>query len=169
AGCGKRCGDGMGGGGMGGGSPRGTAMMGGNAATAARVTVEPQTAMQAQAALDSFEAVAALFGQRREVMLQNAIENYVHLVKFEQGHLEVRVDEAAPRALVGQMAQKLTEWTGQRWVVSLSREEGAPTIGSRKQAAQQNLRAEIESSPVVAEVLRVFPGAKIVDIKNAED
>lgn len=159
----------LGGGGMGGGSPRGTAMMGGNAATAARVTAEPQTAMQAQAALDSFEAVAALFGQRREVMLQNAIENYVHLVKFEQGHLEVRVDEAAPRALVGQMAQKLTEWTGQRWVVSLSREEGAPTIGSRKQAAQQNLRAEIESSPVVAEILRVFPGAKIIDIKNAED
>ena len=159
----------LGSGGMGGGSPRGTAMSGGNAVSAARIPAEPQAAMQAQAALASFEDVAELFGQRREVLLQNAIETYVHAVKFEQGHLEVRVEENAPRALVGQMAQKLTEWTGQRWVVSLSREEGAPTIASRKQAAQQNLRSEIESSPIVAEVLRVFPGAKIIDIKNPEN
>lgn len=159
----------LGGGGMGGGSPRGTAMSGGNAVSAARIPAEPQAAMQAQAALASFEDVAELFGQRREVLLQNAIETYVHAVKFEQGHLEVRVEENAPRALVGQMAQKLTEWTGQRWVVSLSREEGAPTIACRKQAAQQNLRSEIESSPIVAEVLRVFPGAKIIDIKNPEN
>lgn len=159
----------LGGGGMGGGSPRGTAMSGGNAVSTARIPADPQLAMQAQATLASFEDVAELFGQRREVLLQNAIETYVHAVKFEQGHLEVRVEENAPRALVGQMAQKLTEWTGQRWVVSLSREEGAPTIASRKQAAQQNLRSEIESSPIVAEVLRVFPGAKIVDIKNPEN
>lgn len=159
----------LGGGGMGGGSPRGTAMSSGSTVSAARIPAERQPAMQAQATLASFEDVAELFGQRREVLLQNAIETYVHAVKFEQGHLEVRVEENAPRALVGQMAQKLTEWTGQRWVVSLSREEGAPTIASRKQAAQQNLRSEIESSPIVAEVLRVFPGAKIVDIKNSEN
>ena len=159
----------LGGGGMGGGSPRGTAMLGTSAVSAARVTSEPQAAMQAQASLNNFEDVAALFGLRREALLQNAIESYVHLVKFEQGHLEVRMEEDAPRALVGQMAQKLTEWTGQRWVVSLSREQGAPTIGSLKQAAQQNERAEIEATPVVAEILRVFPGAKIIDIKNDTD
>ena len=45
----------------------------------------------------------------------------------------------------------------------------ATAAASRKQAAQQNLRSEIESSPIVAEVLRVFPGAKIVDIKNPEN
>ncbi len=159
----------LGGGGMGGGGPRGTAMMGGSAVSAARITSDPQPAMQAQATLNSFEEAVALFGQRREALLQNAIENHVHLVKFEHGHLEVRMEDDAPRALVGQMAQKLTEWTGQRWVVSLSREQGAPTIGSLKQAAAQSERAEIEATPVVAEILRVFPGAKIIDIKNEAD
>jgi len=155
------------GGGMGGGSPRGTAMQNASAVSAARAAApEPQQAVQAQAVLNSFEDVAALFGQRREALLQNTIETYVHPVKFAQGHLEVRLSEDAPRALVGQMAQKLTEWTGQRWVVSLSREEGAPTIASRKQVQQQGLRAEVEASPVVAEVLKVFPGAKIIEIKN---
>lgn len=155
--------------GMGGGGPRGTAMMGGGAATAARFTTDPQPAMQAQVMPASFEEAVALFGQRREALLQNAIENFVHLVKFEPGHLEVRVEDEAPRALVGQMAQKLTEWTGQRWVISLSREEGAPTIGSLKQAAKQSLQAEIEATPVVAEILKAFPGAKIIEIKNDQE
>lgn len=159
----------LGGPGGAGGSPRGTAMMGGAAVSAARFSEEPQAGMQAQAVLNTFEDVAALFGQRREALLQNAIETHVHAVKFEPGHIEVRLTEDAPRALVGQMAQKLTEWTGQRWVVSLSREEGAPTIASRKQAAQQSLRAEVEASPIVAEVLKVFPGTKILEIKNSDE
>ncbi|MDP2206093.1 MAG: DNA polymerase III subunit gamma/tau [Alphaproteobacteria bacterium] len=158
------------GGGMGGGSPRGTAMQNTSAVSAARMAApEPQQVLQAQAVLNSFEDVAALFGQRREALLQNTIETHVHPVKFAQGHLEVRLTEDAPRALVGQMAQKLTEWTGQRWVVSLSREEGASTIASRKQAQMQNLRAEVEASPIVAAVLTAFPGAKITEIKNKTD
>lgn len=151
----------------GGGSPRGTAMTHTHAVSAVRVTADPQPAMQAQAVLNNFEDVAALFGLRREALMQNAVETFVHPVKFEQGHLEIRLADGAPRALVGQMSQKLTEWTGQRWVVSLSREEGDETIASRKQKTLQSQKAEIESSPIVAAVLTTFPGAKIIEI--AED
>src|SRR5690606_26360651 len=115
---------------------------------------EPQQGYQAQ--LHSFEDVVALFGERREVLLQAALENHVHLVKFEQGHLEVRVDEGAPRNLVGEMTKYLNQWTGQRWMISLSREKGAETIGSLKRAAVDAVRADVEASPVVAAVLLEF-------------
>ena len=156
----------QGGGGSGFGAPRGTAMQRTGAVSATAVASEPQQGYQAQ--LHSFEDVVALFGERREVLLQAALENHVHLVKFEQGHLEVRVDEGAPRNLVGEMTKYLNQWTGQRWMISLSREKGAETIGSLKRAAVDAVRADVEASPVVAAVLLEFPGAKILEIKDRE-
>lgn len=150
------------------GAPRGTAMQrsgttGASAVSAHAVSADPQGGFQAQ--LSSFEDVVALFGQMREILLQAALENHVHLVKFAQGHLEVRVDDTAPRNLIGQVTKCLNDWTGQRWVISLSREEGQPTIGSRKRAAVDAVRAEVEASPVVAEILNNFEGAKIIEIR----
>ncbi len=145
------------------GAPRGTAMQRMGAVSATVVASEPQQGYQAQ--LHSFEDVVALFGQMREVLLQSALENYVHLVKFEQGHLEVRIADGAPRTLVGDITKYLNQWTGQRWMISLSREKGAETIGSLKRTAVDAVRSDVEASPVVAAVLLEFPGAKILDIK----
>lgn len=156
----------QGSGGSGFGAPRGTAMQRTGAVSATAVASAPQQGYQAQ--LHSFEDVVALFGQRREVLLQAALENHVHLVKFEQGHLEIRVDDAAPRNLVGEMTKYLNQWTGQRWMISLSREKGAETIGNLKRAAVDAVRADVEASPVVAAVLLEFPGAKILEIKDRD-
>ncbi|HEX2751660.1 MAG TPA: DNA polymerase III subunit gamma/tau [Alphaproteobacteria bacterium] len=145
------------------GAPRGTAMQRTGAVSATAVASEPQQGYQAQ--LHSFEDVVALFGQMREVLLQAALENYVHLVKFEQGHLEVRIADGAPRTLVGDITKYLNQWTGQRWMISLSREKGAETIGSVKRAAVDAVRSDVEASPVVAAALLEFPGAKILEIK----
>lgn len=160
----------QGAGGSGFGAPRGTAMQHGgqqtSAVSATAVASAPQTGYQMQ--LQSFEDVVALFGQMREVLLQSALENYVHLVKFEQGHIELRLADGAPRTLVGDMTKYLNQWTGQRWMISLSREAGAETIGNRKRAAVEAVRAEVEASPVVAATLLAFPGAKVIEIKDRD-
>jgi len=160
----------QGAGGSGFGAPRGTAMQHGgqqtSAVSATAVASAPQTGYQMQ--LQSFEDVVALFGQMREVLLQSALENYVHLVKFEQGHIELRLADGAPRTLVGDMTKYLNQWTGQRWMISLSREAGADTIGNRKRAAVEAVRAEVEASPVVAATLLAFPGAKVIEIKDRD-
>jgi DNA polymerase-3 subunit gamma/tau len=153
----------QGGGNSGFGAPRGTAMQRTGAVSATAVASDPQQGYQAQ--LHSFEDVVALFGQMREVLLQAALENYVHLVKFEQGHLEVRIADGAPRTLVGDITKYLNQWTGQRWMISLSREKGAETIGSVKRAAVDAVRSDVEASPVVAAVLLEFPGARILEIQ----
>jgi DNA polymerase-3 subunit gamma/tau len=94
--------------------------------------------------------------------------NYVHLVSFAQGHIEMRLAEGAPANLPGQITDRLNQWTGQRWVVSLSRAEGAPTLASVQKKSAADLQADVSASPVVAEILNAFPGAKIIDIKTRE-
>jgi DNA polymerase-3 subunit gamma/tau len=125
-----------------------------------------EPAVGVQAGVNSFNDVVALFGQHREAILQSQLMNFVHLVKFEQGHLSLRLKEGAPHNLVGQISDKLSQWTGQRWVVSLSREAGEATLAELKQNRQQAVMNEVRAHPVVAEALKAFPGAKITDIRE---
>jgi DNA polymerase-3 subunit gamma/tau len=145
----------------GGGAPRGTTIMSAASAAIATAPGEPEMAN-----VNNFNAVVALFGQRREAILQAQIMNFVHLVKFEQGHLSIRLKEGAPHGLVGQMSDRLGQWTGQRWVISLSREAGEPTLADVQLGQKQSVENEVKAHPIVSEVLKTFPGAKIVDIRD---
>ncbi len=151
----------------GGGAPRGTTVMR-SVSTVAQAQAMPLAAEYdgAAVALNSFQDVVALFAAKKQALLQSQLVNYVHLVKFERGHLAIRVKEGAPQNLVGQLTEKLNTWTGQRWVVSLSREQGEPTLGESRQNAAQAVMDEVAASPAVSEALKVFPGAKIIDIRT---
>lgn len=165
----------MGGGaGTGGNLPRAQlrSVAGGGAAAAVAtqaVSAQPQESQQAAVAINSFDDIVALAGQKREMMLQSNLVNDVHLVSFAPGHLSVRLRDGASQAIVGALSSKLSQWTGERWMVSTSREQGQPTIGEMRREGQQNERANILAHPVVAEVMRVFPDAKITSIDNDQD
>jgi len=148
------------------GAPRGTTIMSRGTAAVATSFAEPQ--MQTVTQVNDFNAAVALFGQQREMILQTQIMNYVHLVKFEQGHLSIRLKEGAPQNLVGQISGKLSQWTGQPWVISLSREAGSATLAEVREDQQQSVMNEVKAHPVVSEVLKTFPGAKIISIKDKQ-
>jgi DNA polymerase-3 subunit gamma/tau len=143
------------------GAPRGTTIMSRGSAAVAPAFGEAETAR-----VNSLGDVVALFGQHREAILQSQIMNFVHLVKFEQGHLSLRLKEGASHNLVGRMSDCLSQWTGQRWVISLSREAGEPTLADVRQGQKQAVLEEMKAHPVVSEILKEFPGAKIVDIRD---
>lgn len=146
-------------------APRGSTVMravpSGNMAAA----VAPQVVTDNGASPASFQQAVALFGEHKEGLLMATIESYVHVVKFEQGHLAVRVKDGAPHNLVGQMSEKLSAWTGRPWIVSLSREAGEPTLAEQRQGQKRQVEDEVRANPVVAEALKIFPGAKIIDIR----
>jgi DNA polymerase-3 subunit gamma/tau len=149
-------------------APRGTTIM--RATSAAAVAQNPislpEQPQEGVATLHGFDDVVALFGRKKAAVLQGHLMGYVHVVKFEQGHIALRLKDGAPQNLIGQMTEKLQEWTGMRWIVSLSREAGAPTFAERSGQNRQAALAETRAHPVVAEILREFPGAQIVDIRD---
>jgi DNA polymerase-3 subunit gamma/tau len=110
----------------------------------------------------SFAEVVALAEARREPLLANQLAGEVHLVHFEPGRIELRPEAGAPRDLAGRLGRLLQEWTGERWVVSVSDVEGAPTLRSQRQEHEASRRAALEQDPLVQAVLETFPGAKLV-------
>ena len=63
------------------------------------------------------------------------------------------------------LGEKLTNWTGQRWVAVVSSDDGAPTLGEQAAQALGEAIAEAEQHPLVKAVLDTFPDAKVTDVR----
>ncbi|MCJ2060536.1 DNA polymerase III subunit gamma/tau [Methylobacterium sp. J-048] len=116
--------------------------------------------------LSRFEDVVALADANRDILLKTALERDVHLVRFEEGRIEFRLAPGGRATLATDIAAALLRWTGQRWVVSVSREAGAPTLDAAVKAATETRRENAAADPFVREVLTRFPGAEIVDVRE---
>ncbi|MEO9530564.1 MAG: DNA polymerase III subunit gamma/tau, partial [Roseibium sp.] len=128
---------------------------------------EPQPDIQPEPAfnLKNLHDCVALASEKRDVPMKVAIQRQMRLVKFEPGKIEIQPTEDAPPDIAGEFGRKLTEWTGQRWFVVVSRTQGRPTIHEEQEANQQQLLSDARSHPTVAALLSAFPGAKVVDVK----
>jgi DNA polymerase-3 subunit gamma/tau len=121
------------------------------------ISMEPQP--------QSFTEVVALFENHREGALTAELRASVHLVRFAIGRIEVRLESFATPDLVGKVGAKLLEWTGLRWVISVSSETGEPSLIEKDREAERLRMERIQAHPLMATTLRVFSGAKIVSIR----
>ncbi len=117
----------------------------------------------------SFDEVVALFKARRESILYANLVRHVHLVGFAPGRIEFRPADGAPETLASNIGTLLGEWTGKRWVVSISKEEGAPTLADQAAAAERARLAKAAGHPRVGAVLETFPGAEIETVRELND
>ncbi|MFG1425481.1 DNA polymerase III subunit gamma/tau [Roseixanthobacter glucoisosaccharinicivorans] len=120
--------------------------------------------------LASLQDVVALASAKRDLLLKHAVETQVRLVHLEEGRIEFALVPDGNPNLVQDLSRKLTEWTGRRWLVSLtSRAPGAPTLAEAAHAVRQEREEGIRADPLVSAVLSRFPGAQIVDVRTRED
>ncbi len=154
-------------------APRGggeTASRGGLALAArgAPAPSMPAPAASAHMRLDRFEDLVALADEKRDLGVKIALERDVRLVRFEDGRLEFAPVAGASPQLASDLSRKISEWTGRRWIVALSSDEGAPTLRDVAEKAKQDRLTGVRAHPLVQAVIDRFPGAQIVAIRDAD-
>ena len=117
--------------------------------------------------LASLADIVDLSDKHRDMQLKIIVKNCVRLVSISPGRLDVSLTEGAPKTLLTDLSQKLHAWTGMRWMVSLSREQGGSTIAESETAKREALVTDARADPDVAAILSAFPGAKIIDVRIA--
>jgi DNA polymerase III subunit gamma/tau len=115
-------------------------------------------------AIGSFEALIALAAEKRDITVKMALERDVRLVRCEDGQLEIALEPSAPKTLVHDLQRKLTAWTGKRWMVVVSQEQGGATVRAQMEERQAELERSVQSDPLVQAVMKRFPGAKVVGV-----
>ncbi len=116
------------------------------------------------ASIRRLEDVVALCEPRSELRVN--LEHNVHLVRLEQGLIEIRPTPRAPRTLANDLQTKLRTVTGERWTVSIASQGGAPTLAEQKLAAKTARFEAVAQEPMVRAVLDRFPGAEIVAVRD---
>ena len=134
------------------------------------VTTEPTAIANTPAAkireLGSFDDVVALVLEKREARLHVHLKSHAHLVRFRPGHLELRLDPEAPADLAPRLSQMLTIWTGERWLVGMSQDDGEPTLKQQEEARSDARLRRATEHPLVRAALDTFPGATITAVRD---
>jgi DNA polymerase III subunit gamma/tau len=117
----------------------------------------------------TFPALIALANEKRDILMKTALERDVRVVRIEDGKLEIALEPSARKTLVNDLSRKISEWTGRRWMVVVSAEQGAPTVSAQNAAERNELEQGVRADPLVQAVLARFPGAEIVGVKRRDD
>ena len=91
--------------------------------------------------------------------------NDVHLVRFQPGQIALRLGANAPDTLAADLARCLGQWTGQRWVVAISNEDGQPSLADQAKTADEARRERVRRDPLVRALIEAFPGAEITAVR----
>ncbi|WP_435257429.1 DNA polymerase III subunit gamma/tau [Thioclava sp. FR2] len=116
----------------------------------------------------NFEGVIELIRERRDMKLLYEVESGVRLVRYSPGRIEFEPSPEAASDLAARLSQRLQGWTGSRWGVSVVASGGQPTIAEARDAGRRKAEAEAMQNSLVQAVLTAFPGAKITEIRTAE-
>jgi len=117
--------------------------------------------------LRQFRDVVALVAEKREALLHAQLLHSVHLVSFAPPVIELRPEPDAPRDLSSRLAALLTEATGIRWTIVVSKADGDATIAVQGDAADKARRHVVADHPLVRAILEAFPGARIDTVHDA--
>lgn len=158
-----------------------------SATTSANVAIEQQAEQQSWASpdletqsvtgdteisdvpqLSALADIAILAEEKGEMLLAALIRNHVRLVALQPGLLEIALTGKPPEKFLGDLAQHLRQWTGARWLVSLSDEPAGKTLAETKAAAAAERLDTIAKTPLVAKIVSIFPGAEIEEISAIE-
>jgi DNA polymerase-3 subunit gamma/tau len=108
--------------------------------------------------------ISELAEAQNDPLLAAHIRTHVRLVRMQPGLLDICLTDGAPDNLPGDMARRLSDWTGTRWMVSLSEGPGGMTIAEERRAAQRREIETVAETPLVKAITEIFPGATIESV-----
>ncbi len=118
--------------------------------------------------INSFEKLVEIANHKKEIELKFDLERNVRVVKFEKGKIDISFNEKLSKNFVRSLTEKLKLWTGERWIISLSKETGKSTIFENKEIYKKKLLHEALESEVYKKIKENFPDAELSDVEEVK-
>ena len=116
--------------------------------------------------INSFEKLVEITNQKKEIELKFDLERNVRIVKFETGKIDISFNEKLSKNFVRSLTEKLKLWTGERWIISLSKETGKNTIFENKEIYKKKLLKDALESEVYKKIKENFPDAELSEVEE---
>ena len=118
--------------------------------------------------ISSFQELINLCNERKEVKLKYELETNVNLVSFENFRMEISFNDNLDKDFIKELSHKLFEWTGNRWIITLSQKKGEISVKEKDQINQRQIFEEVKKSNIYKKVLEILPDAELIDVKKID-
>jgi len=116
----------------------------------------------------SFEDLISLSSKRKEVNLKYDLEKNVNLIKFSQGKIDISFNENLDKNFVRNLSERLHEWTGNRWVITLAREKGQKTFSELQDIKEKGLLNQEKKGEIYKKFKNSFPDGELLEVKKRD-
>ena len=118
--------------------------------------------------ITSFQDLIDQANKEKEIELKYDLERNVKLVSFNRGKIDISFNEKLNKNFIKNLTEKLLSWTGERWIISLSKNSNAKSIYEKNQEDKNNMIEEFKKSKVAQDIQKAFPDAKLIDLTEEE-
>ena len=118
--------------------------------------------------ITSFQDLINLANKEKEIELKYDLERNVKLVSFNRGKIDISFNEKLNKNFIKNLTEKLFSWTGERWIIALSKNNEAKSVYEKNLKDKENMIKEFEKSEMALDIQKAFPDAKLVDLTEEE-
>ncbi len=114
--------------------------------------------------ITNFQNLISKANQEKEIELKYDLERNVKLVSFNRGKIDISFNEKLNKNFIKNLTEKLLQWTGERWIISLSKNTDAKSIYEKNLENKKDQIEEFKKSEVSERIQTIFPDAKLINI-----
>ena len=118
--------------------------------------------------ISSFEELILLSARKKEIQLKYDLENNVNLIKFSDGKIDISFNENLNKNFVRNLSEKLLEWTGNRWVITLSKKMGQKTFSEIQDIKKKNLLDQTKEGEIYKKFKNIFFDGELLEVKKED-
>ena len=119
--------------------------------------------------IKSFNELILTCVDRKEIGLKYELENNVNLISFKNNNIEISFNENLDNNFIKNLTSKLLDWTGERWIILLSKETGSKSVKEKMMQSKKDNLKDLKNSEIYKKGISVFSDLDIVDVKELKE
>jgi len=116
--------------------------------------------------IKSFGDLIKLTSEKKEIHLKYDLENNVNLIQFSERKIDISFNENLDKSFVRNLSEKLLEWTGNRWVITLSKEKGQKTFSELEDIKKKELLNQEKESEIYKKFKNIFSDGELIKVSK---
>ena len=141
------------------------------------ITQEKKTKPEAQTeiksekkiSIDSFDKLLKICGEHKEIKLKYELEKNVNLVRFEVNRIEISFNDNLDKNFVKDLSLKLFEWTGHRWIITLSKIKGDLSVKEKEKNRKDEYFQKAKEKDLYKKVIEKFIDAELIEVSAKKE
>ena len=116
----------------------------------------------------SFKDLIDLSLKKKEIKLKYDLEKNVNLIKFAKGKIDISFNQNLDKDFVRNLSKKLLEWTGNRWVITLSKTKGQKSFSEFQEIKKKELLNKEREGEIYKKFKNIFSDGELLEVKKTD-